>query len=74
MDSHYGDAADFVDLLERWSDPDQTPADTVFRLVIGDENLPVWLGDVNLTPTSWTEPGQLVKGVTFNWWTAPEPE
>lgn len=43
-----------------------------FRLVLGDYNIPVAIGDVTLMPHPSTRTEQVLKTVSFNWWQTGE--
>lgn len=72
-DSFLGNASTAIALFQKWGDPDQTPADKVFHYFTGDVIVPVWIGDVDVRPSLHTKPGDIVKAVSFSWWSAPEP-
>lgn len=73
VDSVLGERAlDDLALLEKWADPEQTPADHPFRLVLGHKNMPVHIGDLLPSPSPLTDSGQLVVGVSLSYWSRPE--
>lgn len=72
-DSFLGNASTAIALFQKWGDPNQTPADKVFHYFTGDVIVPVWIGDVDVRPSLHTKPGDIVKAVSFSWWSAPEP-
>lgn len=47
---------------------------TIYRLVLGDFNIPVAIGDVTMMPHASTRTEQVLKTVTFNWWQTGEHE
>jgi len=71
-DSSLGDADVQIALLEKWADPDQTPASKVFRVAAGDENIPAWLGDIDLAPSAYTTTTDRQKAVGVSFWSARE--
>jgi hypothetical protein len=47
------------------------PADE-FRLILGDLNIPVILGDIKCVPSPATLTGQVIKAVSFSFWQTGE--
>lgn len=65
------DGFDWEDLEATLMDFKGRPADE-FRLILGDLNIPVVLGDLKVVPSPLTYPGRVVKEVTFAWWQTDE--
>lgn len=61
-------AADSEAALRTWADPDQTDASALFRVIMGNQNVPAIIGDINLSERPDNFEGQRTVDVTLNWY------